>query len=384
MAITLVTKPDYYIRAYDTNTAYYKISSTKTTELNFRFVLKLYGPTNNYLATIKLTSDSSGYGYYNPTSYINSFLTSNVNINSNILTDCTSSYGLYTLQFGEEYGDPIVTYSGLTSDVRFYYNGCQIFEDYDTLYNNNYWVAKTGITTGHFLTPTNKFYLDLREKMWLYWINSNLSGDTYFVFRFYYQGTNTDVTVYTYQSNIDKMYSVGVGPANLVSGSTPTNWDYYTIDIEEPSSSPSISGYTIYNTYKCNYNDFTSVYWLNEHGGWSNFLFNKKKYNEYKVTRNTYEKFLNYGYTNQQRGLTQFRTDVEQTISLNTDWLNDYQNLLIKSLFMSPDVRIYENGTLIPYMVVDTEYNERSTTYDGKYQYQVKLTPANKKVIQYG
>jgi len=386
MSITLNVKPDYYIRAYDTNTAYYKISSTNSTEKNFRFVVKLYGPSANYLSTVKLTPDSSGYGYYNPTSYISSFLTSDIDLNTSTLKTCTNSSGVYRLDFIEEYGDPIVTYTGTTvEDSRFYYNGCQIYEDYDQVYDNFYWIIASGHTNGHILSPTSTFYLDSTEKSLLYFITSG--SNSFSSIYTFYDNSGSALTAFTYiiSPSANTMYHLGLGPSNLPVGTTPSNWYYYTVNLKDTTNNYLGTGYTyVYRKDKCNIIDWTQVYWLNQDGGWSNFVFNKRKYKDSKITRQTYQKFLGYGYTVGNRGQTQFMTTVDEIITLNTEWINDTQNILIKSLMYSSDVRILENNILIPYIIIDSEYSEKNTYDDGLYSYQIKLTPANKKIIQNG
>lgn len=384
MAITLTASPNQYNRAYDTNTVYYKISSTQVSQPNFRFVVKLYSPTNVYLSTIKLTADSNGYGWYNPTSYISNFLTSDPP-SGNTLKKCTNSYGLYKLNFGEEYGIVPVEYTGTTNSTKYYYNGCQIYENYDSLYGNYYWTIKDSSTIGHFLTPSKSFYVDPREKIWAYF-NVATDGITPSLeFTYYKDGAVVDTIGDILTLSGDTMYNIGIGPANPFTGTTPASWDYYTVNLYSISQDYfGTDYYIVYNKPKCNYNDWSEVYWLNEHGGWSTFVFNKRKYKETRIRRNTYDKFLTYGYTLGSRGSTQYLTMIDENIMLNTDWINDTQNLLIKSLLMSPDVRILENGYLIPYIVLEDTYQEKNTKDDGLYSYQIKLTKANTKIIQNG
>jgi len=381
MSITLSHSPENYIRAYDTNSCYYKISSTNVAQTNFKFVVKIYNGAT-LLTTIKLLPDSSGYGYYNPTSFINNYLTSDIST-STALTTCPNSMKTISFNFSEEYGDPIVSYTGATNSTKYFYNGCQIYENYDALYTNAYWLMKSGSTIGHFLTVTDKFYLDTTEKMYLYFISADAMVAT-MTFDFYNGTTSLGDVTYSLTCSANTMYHIGAGPANLPTGSTPINWTYYTININNISEDYVGSAYTyVYNKAKCNYNDWTDVYWLNEHGGWSNFIFNKRKYKDYKIKRDVYNKWIAYGDTN-SRGTSQYLTTIDDITTLNTDWINDYQNLLIKSLLESPDVRVLENGVYRNYVVLDTEYSEKNTKDEGLYSYQIKITSANKKIIQRG
>lgn len=392
MAVTIPIEPSDYIRVYDTNTAYYRLHSFNYKEINYNFLITIKNAAGDILSVLKLTSDVNGYGYYNPTGYLSNYLTSDVDINEDAIIYCPYSYGLYTLEFTEQYGDPVVVYTGTTTSTKFYYNGCQIYENWKYSEGFNHWLIANGSTDGHILSPVNKFYLDSSEKMWFYFItrqNTNFDMDIN-----YYDIDNVHISTSTYPitPSANRMYRVGAGPDNPPTGSTPSNWDYYTINfwnIGEDYFGTDLP--TIYRKNKCEDGDWSEVYWLNQDGGWSNFLFNKRKYTDYKIGRKSFDKFLEYGYSDAstftpQRQITQYQTEVDEFLILNTDWINDDQNLLIKSLMFSPDVRIKQvvGGVdkLIHYNITDTKYREKNKDDDGLYQYEINMVPSDKKVIQ--
>lgn len=384
------TTTNYYVRTYDTNTFSYSMYDPAFTNVNFRYIVRLYKGIT-LLSTLKFTSDSTGYAYFNPTDYISNFLTSDIDITTNTLKTCPNSYGEYTLKFSMEYGDPVVEYTGSTQNTRFYYNGCQIYEGYDYIYGNNYWVAMTGSTSGHFLSPVYDFFLDPTENLWLYFINKNLPS-CYAVYEFYKNNSVTETDAYHLTLTANTMVSIGAGPNNIPTGHT-NSYDYYKVYIQAIGIDPYISGYTVYNTSKCNKYDYTSLYWLNEHGGWSNFLFNKKRIVTSKINRDIYDKFLSYGYStnvalNTVRGLVNHRNIIDEEILLQTDNINDEQSTLIKDLLYSTDVRVLTtlpNGVqkLIPCIVLDNDFTERTKVNDKVFSYSIKIKMSTQKIVQH-
>lgn len=392
------TTTSNFIRAYDTNTFSYSIYDANYNKPNFRYIVKMYRKVSGsyqYASTLKLTPNDTGYAYYNPTHYISNFLTSDIDISANTLKTCSNSTTDFQLKFWYEYGNPVVEYTGTTANSRIYYNGCQTYEGYDYLYGTDYWSIKNARTDGHFLTPITNFYLDSTEKLWLYFI-SQVSGLVTLTYTFY-DSNGTYISEISEGLNLsaNTMLNFGAGPANLISGSTPTNWGSYKITLTDISNDYiADADYTVYRKDKCDRYDSTSLYWLNFHGGWSNFLFNKKRTATTKINRTNYDKFLSYGYStntafNAARGLTNFRNTQEQEITLNTDWVNDEEVTLLEDLFMSTDVRVLTtlpNGVqkLIPCIVLDTEFVEKNVQNDKLFNYSIKIKMATQKITQNG
>ena len=174
---------------------------------------------------------------------------------------------------------------------------------------------------------------------------------------------------------------------------------YYTIDIYNTTGlTDSVAEMNetpvyVYRKDKCDKWDYTQVFWLNEHGGWSNYTFTKRQYLTTTISRKVYDRFLDYGYTNRttfdpQRGLTQHSTKIDEKLQLNTDWLNDYERLLIQSLLYSTDVRVlFTRGPevkLIPYVIIDEEFVEKTQKKDKLYSYSIEMKKATQKIIQNG
>lgn len=391
MAIQIQNNPNAFVRVYDTNIANFKVYDPDFIQVNFKFVFKLYDGST-LKATSKISPDNVGMAYYNPTQYIQSLISSNVPSTDNLYV-CSNSYKNITTKVWVEYGDPVVEYTGTTQLTNYYYNGTQIYENYDYVYGNDYWVVGSS-NQGRFLTPVNEFNLDTTEKMWLYFnVSANTSANI--VFKSYNSSGLLGSSSKSVYLSGNTMYSFGCGPANLISGITlSSGYTYYTVHLslgsggEEDFFSEII---TINYEYKCDRYDYTRVYWLNEHGGWSNFLFNKKKYINVKYNRSIYDRFLGYNYStnstlNTQRGLSQYNLDINEIITLNTKYIDDNETTLIESLLNSADVRVLEtiNGVdlFIPYIVVNTDFNKKNNSDDRLYGYSIDIQKATQKITQ--
>lgn len=414
--ITISSQPNYIARVYDTNTVVYKFRSTKYDETNFSFKIKVYsvelsGSTSTYITQMKLFSDEDGYVYFNPSSIINNLLSSDIDINS-LQGECINSNIRYFIEVYEQYGDPITTYLSGVTDTKMFYNGVQIYENYDWLYNdggsNNWFVCVSGITTteGHFLTPTDSLYFDDNDYGFLYYLYYPEQKPPHVEYKFY-DGGGSEISGYTYSLTYNypnnHMGYIGIGPKNLLGGYTPVGWSYYTIRLinDTGGSVESDNVYsqtvTVYHKNKCSKYSYEQLFWLNDHGGYSNFTFNLKKVLESSINRTSYNKFLGYDYSTQssldaQRGTKNFNIDINEVITLNSDWINDEEVKLIKSLLYSADVRLlyevidYENGgykrVLIPYVVEDVSFVEKNYKNDKMMNYTISIKKATQKTIR--
>lgn len=410
MAITINIAPENLSRVYDTNTNYFEIYSSNFSQNNFRLSLKLYelglySSTSTLVSEVKLIPDLNGKVYFNPSTILKNLITTDEpDLVSDDLNPCLNSITRYYIHMTEQYGDPVADDTTGDTSICYVYNGCQIYENYTYLYGSSYWIVKSGVTTGgNFLSPVENLYLGLDDYSYLYFIYSGAT-DSGLILNFYFYNNSTQVDLQQIDPFLltgTTMYSIGIGPANLPTGiSLPSSaWTHYVINMGNDEGTIYSQSFTVYKKDVCNKYDYTQVFWLNEHGGWSNFTFNKKRISETKINRSNFEKFLNYGYSttstlNPYRGTTQFNIEIEETITLNSDWLNNDEALLIKSLMFSPDVRIkysvssgkfYRSiSKLIPYVVVDADFIEKNVTNDKMFSYSIKMKKATQKIIQGG
>lgn len=399
MAITLYSPSQNVIPSYDLNAIKYSMTSTNSSQSNFKFIVKLYDAiTSSLIGTVKLTIDNQLFGNYNPTGLINSYFSGDIPAlgvwENSTFYKCTNSYKVVRLEVAEEYGDPIIQYGTGDTSTKYYYNGCKVVNE---SYISTYWYVQDSASNplGHFLSPTTEYYLDNDELLYLYFNNYNITGLTiYYTFYDVNSSTLDTITYTTTGLTTLSMYRFPAGPHLLLTGSTPSNWNYYRIDMKDSNGNFLIERTTfVYRKNKCKQYDYTRLYWLNQYGGYSNFTFIKRKYSDYNIQRSTYDKILPLGQSIvYNRGTTQFNTIIENTITLNTDWINPEENKLIKSLMISPDVYMVldqvglpgGSPVLYPVNIMDATFSEKNNDDDGLYSYQIKLQMSVKNIVQRG
>lgn len=375
---TTITEPQEYSRVYDTNTMVYTLYSSNYSQTGFFWYVNLYYydiPTATWtkLTTTKLYPDSTGYTYYNPSIYLENKVSGTLSLSITDDERATNSFKAYTITTEEWYGDP-ATYQGLTAGTYLCaYNGSQIYNKYSPAF---YWVMDDK-AVGHYLNECDEYWLDSTEKMFLYFLIQ--PAERPLVARFTSNLGEVKNLSLALAGSLDYMFYIPAGIANL-----PITFDsgftYYTVDIMSGSTQFNYQSVKINLNPKCSLDDFTSLYWLNRHGGYETLKFNKKKYEEYTITRNTLTKELPYNYTPgmTSRQQTNYYTKIDDSILLNTDWLNDEQYKLIESLEFSTDVYMLEGTSLIPVNILDSKLEKKTKHNDGMFQYAVELTRSTK------
>ena len=201
-------------------------------------------------------------------------------------------------------------------------------------------------------------------------------------------------------SDSERIIYFGCGPGNLESydnGGTnnqrPSNnsgWAYYKITGFQTTPSSQI----VSKTYKfvkqdasCKGYKTRRLAWRNSLGCYDYFNFNMKSTQTVKVERNTFSTLLGefnnsvYTYTNSDRGKNTRQTTAKIEETLNTDWLNEDDTILIENLIKSINVTMLENSDTEftqPVMVTDSNFIRKTVANDGvKIQYTIKIEYAN-------
>lgn len=203
--------------------------------------------------------------------------------------------------------------------------------------------------------------------------------------------TAYDTTVsFLYANSIG--YYFPCGPANaLPLTSYLSTWAYYDVDI--------LATNTVLNTYPIRfirtnvctkYGDPWQLFWLNAHGGYDTFTFDRKRIIDYSIKRDTYKIKLPPTYSTYDAGERVFNTESIKTITLNTRLLTQQESQLLIGLAQSPVVYairkyVYGDVTTIysePF-IVDTEsirYEQKSN--DKEISMSISIRPANETIIQ--
>lgn len=186
----------------------------------------------------------------------------------------------------------------------------------------------------------------------------------------------------------------GCGPANLVNNATfNTQWTggatEYTIGLHNGSGYKSLQ-YTFKRMEDdCKGYESIRLCWVNRHGTWDYYNFTKKSYRELDIKRENTEQARGSQVLWMQvlpthRNNNTINVSAKETITVNTDWVDDATSVWLEELFTSPTVYI-----LGSFVSADTGADGPGTEFDytrgvtlttNRYE---RYTKANDKVAQY-
>jgi hypothetical protein len=120
------------------------------------------------------------------------------------------------------------------------------------------------------------------------------------------------------------------------------------------------------------------LHWLNLYGGFDAYTFKLKSQQEQDIKRETFVQQHNklnasgnYGYTKDSRGLTEYYTRLNTSVTVNSDNLTDDEWLWLKALVSSPVVFL-ENGNDFVAVVIDAKkWQLKRGVQDGVFQLEL-------------
>ena len=166
------------------------------------------------------------------------------------------------------------------------------------------------------------------------------------------------------------------------------NVSYYKIITQNVSGAETMETYTIYiNCPNTKGYESVRLCWLNQFGAWDYYTFTQKSVRKTTTKGTTYTQLAGtwneatynpYGY---KGGKKSFRMNATETITINTDFVSENDNVMFEELTNSPEVYILQ-----PYQSTETGYealNEYVTPVRLKSTSFTKKTIANDKLLQY-
>ena len=304
-----------------------------------------------------------------------------------------------------------------TSSILRAFNGTRQYDEIDINFTNDYVLS---VATDSFLTSYNgvkrNYVYDLSTISYI----AATSGviPTHAVFNFYNKTTGITgtygMTVSTTASRVD----VPTGYANAIlrndsSLSLPLinvlaagENGYYTVRMATWSSYP--SGSPTYLSQPFTYSimpnhdsgafgcstptgrefDLIQIAFLNKYGAFEYMTFALVNKRTIKVNRKKYKKVLAYNYIMGDRGNTIFDMNVTEELTLNSDWLNDEEALLVSDLISSPEVYIIQqypsnsstwtinNVKYLPVIVTTDSYTIKNTLNDQLFNFTLMVEMA--------
>lgn len=375
MAITILSDPtDFYSVPYVPAYAplVYLVSGSNNAQDNYRYILEIVdAQTSAVLFKAKqfprpVGDEFAGMMRYDIHKIIENLVsfqlpllagTSDKQASNLTFQFLTNPYKSYKVQFGEEYGNPIVEYLNVVdTDVTFAWNSAPDYLDmqgtvYTEFLSEQRVFDGTISGTNKMLTTPSSFKISRESYHYLYYL-TNVTGCPTTLFVQYYNDanvglgnqviTNTNTSVGTYNN---RMLYVGVGVPQL---SVPIGTYRYTvtpIDLNDD-----ICGQTyeyIIDECVCEYEQF-DIYFQNKWGGMDCKTFAKVSTETLKTDKSMYNKYDSGNLTSgnkwsgyaSDRGRSIFNVEKTKSFRVNSDWLTDAEFSWLQELIESPNVYV--------------------------------------------
>lgn len=420
----------------------------------YQFNMRAYKPDGTYddLGNYNLHASTDGTVEFNPAQIYTNYLTIDFdasNTGTEELLQTAKKFQLFVYEF---YGTPPtrkLTGNWYETVPTNCYNGCQQNIPYDYLGlnpdGNSKWVLSTGTTKGDFLTDNLTLRLDNTELAFAYGLCDIASRPTRIRYTIYYWGYSqispADVGVFgngsltnyqqpspnptayitldnggtpppvgnwgwltavTYDTNVtfNWVNSLGfyapIGPYQAINYSSAlsaraNDWAFYDVDALKGSTVLNKTPIRIIRSNSCNkYGTPWQMFWLNPHGGFDTYVFDKKTDLDYKIKRDTYKQKLPPTYSTYSAGEKVYNIDSTAEITLRTKLLSQQEAQLIVQMAQSPVVysvkKYYYNGAVYPYgvpmIVVSDSIKYENKKNSKEITMEIKVRESNQKIIQ--
>lgn len=224
---------------------------------------------------------------------------------------------------------------------------------------------------------------------------STLATNTYY--NEYTHGTPATSTVwggiYTSQSEATRIIHWPVGPQNFDDAGNTLNAStaYYICNFyaQQTDGNTNISG--SWGSYRFNLGDcsgFTPVRfaWKNKYGVWDYYNFTKAQNITSTIERESFEQvFVNFStttsttsYSPTRRGNTNYYNQITKDRQANSDWLTQTDADILREMFFSANVFVYDESKWIPIVLTNASISEKTNNLSQKvFQYSVDYRHAN-------
>jgi len=391
--MTITQYPSKFSPAY--NELVYVVTSSNQSQPNYKYICDIYAADGTTrLARIKRIPQPDGYGMFDLHRILENYVHYDIDAATvNFEKNSASGYP-YIVKFGEEYGSdptgPVQYLSLVTEEKRYVFNSVFDFPDFLN-YNQTDWliaasVQKKFLTNApivqsirpgtnawlHIMTDTN-----VVAKLVLKTYNS--SGTLLSTYSL--TNANTDMT-----NDANRFLRVPAGPANAgvaFSTTLDSSIGSYTLHLEDSGSNiiSEIFTYNI-NTEITKYTWYR-LHFLNKMGGFDSFDFRYLSRSKMNITRSNYkmqtgtENGGTWGYQSNERGYNQYNTLIQDTITINSDWINDDQATWLEELFTSPAVYLeHADKSLVAINIQTNSYEIQKKANDKLINIQLSFSYA--------
>lgn len=381
MAITSESVPGSYTSAHDS--LWHIVSSTNVAQSSFKYVfdIQVGGAT---VATLKNYPDSGNYGVLDVAPIIRNYLGSGFNPSGSSLLHYAGSFLFvdYTILFGEEYGG--TTYANLTSATAKGWN-----------YSLNPFRTSISYYANKFLTIRDRTAGEVMngEKFYITYFNANLSAVTATIQKINEDGSNsgspsTGGTLSSLSSLILDLSPYAINTYLGTSFIASTTYGYKV----------TIGSDTMIMKQVCAPR-FTPVnlVFQNQFGGYDTFGFRLLSRQQKSFKRTTYQTAeyqrsgtsmafknssgVHYG------GVQALATQIDYSYLVTSDYVSAIDYALGAELLASNEVYLHittgANEDYYPIVMKDTNWQEKISTSDKLFNYQLQFDLGQKQYSQF-
>ena len=381
MAITSVAVPGSYTSAHDS--LWHIVSSTNVAQSSFKYVfdIQIGGAT---VATLKNYPDSGNYGVLDVAPIIRNYLGSGFNPSGHSLLHYAGSFLFvdYTILFGEEYGG--TTYANLTSATAKGWNySLNPFRDSISTYANKFLTTRDR-TAGEVMNG---------EKFYITYFNANLSAVTATIQKINEDGSNsgspsTGGTLSSLSSLILDLSPYAINTYLGTSFIASTTYGYKV----------TIGSDTMIMKQVCAPR-FTpvNVVFQNQFGGYDTFGFRLLSRQQKSFKRTTYQtaEYQRSGTSMAHKsssgvhygGVQALATQIDYSYLVTSDYISALDYALGAELLASNEVYLHitkvDSEDYYPIIMKDTNYQEKVSTSDKLFNYQLQFDLGQKQYSQF-
>ena len=387
-SVSILQQPPLIVPAY--NDSFMQVSSPQSTEPLFNFIFRVW--TGTTLAgtptTIIAPASPDGSCYFSPFGILKDWM--GYDLTHDIVgwtqnTYCALNWAVGVgVQYAVNSTTGVTQYIGLEAVSGFCWNAAMRYEQYSGLYNYENWTIANN-TYGYLTNMPNSVVIQNNEMASLsvlvnpfsaepptqmlvqvyqnsggtrnYWVNnrpvvsgsSTLAGSCvqHFGSGIWNLNQLTSANTLTalssnvfpiFNPNIDYQYSCQVYWRSGEENTSETTQQFYILD---PNN-------LVYNSVR--------LMWLNPYGGFDYFSFTKVSRLTETLTRNTYKQNLTIpSYQIGDRGTTTTYNDVQEGMTINSNWIDDQTSMWLEDCFNSGEVYILNpDGTIYPIIFTTT------------------------------
>jgi len=381
MAITSESVPSSYTSAHDS--LWHIVSSTNVAQSSFKYVFDIQ-VSSATVATLKNYPDSGNYGVLDVAPIIRNYLGSGFNPSGSSVLQYAGSFLFvdYTILFGEEFGN--TTYANLTSATAKGWN-----------YSLNPFRASISTYTNKFLTTRDRTAGEVKsgEKFFITYFNANLSAVTATIQKINEDGSNSgsSSTGGTLSSLSSLLLDLSPTAINTYLGSSFITDATFGYKVTIGSDTMTIKQVCAPRFTPVN------LVFQNQFGGYDTFSFRLLSRQQKNFKRTTYQTAdyqrsgtamafknssgVHYG------GVQALATQIDWSYLVTSDYVSAVDYALGSELLASNEVYLHliNGGTSDYYPIVmkDTNYQEKVSTSDKLFNYQLQFDLGQKQFSQF-